>query len=210
MPIAIAASFYGLYYPATVMEPSGNNPFELKDHFRKDPFQVIYLKRREDTRFFNAHSDYYHYLRYLAIIWYRVQNECNQIGVIHAQEVQISFEKNPQEWTAMRYKEDQVQTTCQCDFETFVLFARRFMDKVSELIEVLVNYPNSERPGVGFTKHKEWFIDNPEIYPAYSDFLEKKTHWYERDLLLLRDKVIGHSGTLTSGVSISSQTGRIP
>jgi hypothetical protein len=81
------------------------------------------------------------------------------------------------------------------------------MDKVAELIELLVEYPNYERPGVGFTKHKGWFIDKPEIYYAYSDFLENKVHWYERDLLLLRDKVIGHSGTLTSGVIVSPHTG---
>jgi hypothetical protein len=184
-----------------------DNSFELKDHFRHNPFHEIFLKRKEDTRIFNAHSDYFHYLRYLAIIWDRIQNECREIGVYHAQEEQISYEENPQEWNAMRNKEDLVQTKCQCDFETFVMFARRFMDKVAELIELLVEYPNYERPREGFTKHKEWFIERSEIHHAYSDFLEKKTDWYERDLLLLRDKVIGHGGTLTSGAIISPHTG---
>jgi hypothetical protein len=41
----------------------------------------------------------------------------------------------------------------------------------------------------------------------YLDLLEKKTYWYDRDLLRLRDKVIGHGGTLTSSAIVSLDTG---
>jgi hypothetical protein len=190
-----------------VMETGGNNPFNLKDHFIQSPYSEIFSERREDTSFFNAHSDYFQYLRYLAIIWSRIQNECRQIGVYHSQEAMISYEVNPKEWTTLITAKEQLQTQCQCDIETFVMFGRRFMDKVAELIELLIDYPNYKRPEAGFTKHKEWFIDNQEIHHSYSDFLEKKTYWYERDLLLLRDKVIGHGGTLTSGAIVSPWTG---
>ena len=40
-----------------LMERDRNDPFILKDHFGLDPFNAIYLKKREDD-FFHTYIDY--------------------------------------------------------------------------------------------------------------------------------------------------------
>jgi hypothetical protein len=187
------------------MESNENDPFVLKDHFKANPLYEIYSKRRTDTRFFNAHSDYQQYLKYLAIIWHRIQNECNEIGEYHAEESKIAPEEHSEKWIALNNEQTRVLTMCQCDFETFIMFARRFMDKIGKLIELLIECPKGKHPPKDFTHHKKWFIKYSDS--IYSKFLKNKTHWYERDLLLLRDKVISHGGTLTSGAIVSPRTG---
>jgi hypothetical protein len=143
----------------------------------------------------------------LAIIWNRIKNESKEIGVYHPEESKISHEEQPEGWISLLAKQNQVHTIWQCDFETFIIFSRRFMDKVAELIELMIEYPNEKRPGEGFTKHKKWFIEHSEIHPVYSEFLKNKAYWYNQELLLLRDMVIAHSGTLTSGAIVSPRTG---
>lgn len=81
------------------------------------------------------------------------------------------------------------------------------MDKVGKLIGLLIVLPKHKSLPDSFSDQKELFIDEPTIHTTYSEYLEKKTHWYERDLLLLRDKIIGHAGTLTSGAIVSPRTG---
>jgi hypothetical protein len=177
------------------METGGNNPFELKDHFRQNPFKKIYSKKSGDTHFFNAHFDYWQHLRYLEIIWDRVKNEYKELGAYNA-EGKLSPELN------------EMQIKCQCDCETFIIFSSRFMDKVSKIVEPLIEYRDGKTPVQrGFTQHKNWFLEHDNIHPQYSKFLKEKSHWYERDLKLLRDWVVIHGGTFSTTTLLSSRSG---
>ena len=55
------------------------------------------------------------------------------------------------------------------DIETFVLFARRFMDMVAKLIEKQIALPEgSISEEDGFTEHKVYFIKNRTFNPTYT------------------------------------------
>lgn len=183
------------------------DPFVLKDHFTLDPINKIYLLKRGDTDFFNAYMDYRQYLEYLAIIWNRINSESREIGVYHTKTLKALSEENLYEWKSLMTKQNRIQRILLCDFETFIIFSRRFMDKVARLNVLLIEIPKGKHPPESFTDHKTWFLKESQIHPEYSEFLLNKTHWYERDLLMYRDKVIGHGGTLTTGVSVSPYTG---
>jgi hypothetical protein len=95
------------------------------------------------------------------------------------------------------------------DFETFIVLARRFMDKVGLLAEKLIQIPKGMLPGNSFTKHKKFFLQNPDIQPNYTKFLETRTYWYEQELLLWRDKVFSHGKTMVRSMGVSIHKGVI-
>ena len=118
----------------------------------------------------------------------------------------MSFEKHPEQWRSLTIKGDRTQIIMQLDFETFIIFSRILMDKVAKSIGQMIKFPN-EKYSEDFGHVKEWIISHREIHPEYSKYLTEKTYWYERDLRLYRNKVVVHSGTLTSGMSVSIHTG---
>jgi hypothetical protein len=82
------------------------------------------------------------------------------------------------------------------------------MDKIGQIIEKLVVLPRGEHPGKSFTDHKKYFaVDHPRIHPAYSNLLQNKTHWYEQELLLLKDKIFAHGKPLVTYTKVSSDSG---
>jgi hypothetical protein len=139
------------------MQSKETDPFALKDFFRLDPFNEIYLRKREDTDFFNTYMDYRQYLEYLAIIWQRIKNESKEIGVYHAEQLKLvdTYEQHPEKWRSLVSNEQRMLTMLQCDVETFIMFSRIFMNKVAEVIEQLIKIPRGKQPREGFTKHKD-------------------------------------------------------
>ena len=135
-----------------------------------------------------------------------MRNESKEIGAYHAELLKMSFEENSEQWRSLTIKGDRTQTIMQLDFESFIMFSRIFMDKVAKLIEQMIKSSNGKN-SENFGQHKEWIKEHKEIHPEYSKYLEEKTYWYERDLRLYRNKVVVHSGTLTSGTSVSVHTG---
>jgi hypothetical protein len=101
----------------------------------------------------------------------------------------------------------EISTVLQCDIEIFVIFVRRFLDKVAKLVELLIELP----PGIdvenSFTGHKKYFVGHSDLHSEYSRLLRDETSWYEQDLLLWRDKIFIHGKTLTTGSIISAATG---
>lgn len=84
----------------------------------------------------------------------------------------------------------------QYDVRAFVDIARTIMDKLAKLIEKLLGILPGIGPRVSFTDHKKNLPnDHPNIHPAYLDFLQNRTFWFEQELLLLRDKVFAHGNT---------------
>jgi hypothetical protein len=189
------------------MENQENDPFVIRDYFLYDPLYEIYSRKREDTDFFNTYMDYRQYLKYLSIIWQRIKKESKDIGVGQAEQLRIDPEKFPKEWSSLTIKEQSNLDVLQCDFESFIIFSGRFMDKVAKVVEHLIERPEGMKLGESFTEHKKILANNSKLHPSYSEFLDKETYWYEQDLQLLRNKIVIHSGTLTSGVSVSIRKG---
>jgi hypothetical protein len=188
----------------------GHTAFKLRDYFLYEPFYDIYITRNQDDAFFHRYWDYRKYLQSLYIIWKRIKAECNQIGDYHAQEFSKPFEPPlSDERLSLINRKQATLNVLELDFETFIVVARRFMDKVGLLVEKLIEIPKGKVPGNSFTKHKKFFLEHPDIQPNYSRFLEDKTYWYEQELLLLRDKIFSHGKTMVRSMAVSFREGVI-
>lgn len=186
----------------------GHTAFKLRDYFRDEPFYVIYLKRNQDSVFFHAYTDYRKYLVSLQIVWQRLKDECSKIGDYYTQELSKSSEWPPsQETLSLMASRDATSNVLELDIETFIILARRFMDKVGLLVEKLIAIPNGMKPGYSFTDHKKFFLKNHDIESDYTKFLEDKTYWYEQELLILRDKIFSHGGTKVFSTAVSIHEG---
>jgi hypothetical protein len=190
-----------------MIKKTGHVPFELKDFFHKDPIRDI-CSKSQDKPLVNTYGAYLEYLRSLSIVWQRIRKECKDVGAIY-----VRFEKMGRDDS---WKEESVQlvsnqlglmNVLQFDVEAFILFARIFMDKVGQLIEKLVNIPQGRQPGKSFTAHKKYFIRHRSIHPAYSDLLQNEIHWYEQELLFLRDRIFAHGEPLFTATAITPDSG---
>ena len=168
------------------------------------------MSRNQDEVFFPAYWDYRKYLQSLHIIWQRIRDECNSVREYHTQEVSIPPETLfSQEHLLLITRRKATLDVLELDFETFIVLARRFMDKLGLLAEKLIQIPKGISPGNSFTKHKKFFLENPDIQPNYTKFLETKTYWYEQELLLWRDKIFYHGKTMVTSTGVSIHTGMI-
>ena len=92
------------------------------------------------------------------IIWQRIKEECNKVGDYHTQEIRIPFNTQPsQEQLSLITRNGATLNVLELDFEMFIVFARRFMDKVALLIEKSIEIPKGMGLGNSFTKHKKFF-----------------------------------------------------
>jgi hypothetical protein len=84
------------------------------------------------------------------------------------------------------------------------------MNKLVKLIEQLLGLSRGRGGNRSFTDHQKDFpIKHREVHPAYADYLQNKTYWYNQELLLLRDKIFAHSDTFITPWGISRQRGVI-
>jgi hypothetical protein len=174
--------------------------FELKDFFQEDPLRVIFSKRKQDTHFFNAYTDYLQDFVSLRIAWQRIKQGCRDVGDIHALIGEVTeSEKRNDEAVSLFGREYGLMTILQTDVRTFIDVARTIMNKLAKLIEKLLGLSLDKGPKVSFTDHKKLLPANhPNIHPAYLDLLKNRTYWYEQDLLLLRDKIFVHGNTFVT------------
>jgi hypothetical protein len=98
------------------MESNETDPFVLRDFFTADPLEEIYLRKREDTDFFNTYMDYQQYLKDLSIIWQRIKKESKEIGVNYAEQLKLDYEKYLKEWSLLVTNGQVMLTVLQCDF----------------------------------------------------------------------------------------------
>jgi len=76
------------------------------------------------------------------------------------------------------------------------IIARTIMNKVAKLIEKILGLSLGKGHRVSFTDHKKRLpVNHPNIHPVYLDYLTNRTHWYEQELLLLRDNIFIHGNT---------------
>ncbi len=102
----------------------------------------------------------------------------------------MSESKRTDERISLEMRERALLKILEIDIETFILFARRFMDLVAKLIEKQIVRPDGSMSDEdGFTEHKAYFIKNRTINPTYTTFLEDKTYWYEQELTMYRNKI---------------------
>jgi hypothetical protein len=184
--------------------------FTLEEFLKDDPFHLIYVKRRdEESDFFYVHTDYLDYLRYLNIIWDRIRKEYQSIVRYHQRSLSLisnrdlSQEENIQ-LRSIILNRSNLLTILECDIESFVLFARRFLDKVGKLVEYLIKLEVGRHIENSFTKHREFFIDNEKYNLQYSRLLREETNWYLQDLSMWRDGIFVHGKTLNTGSSVSA------
>ena len=151
--------------------------FELEDFIVEDPFYQIYLRKRdEESDFFYIHRDYSQYLQYLNIIWNRIKESHRTIGIYYYQEMDLlskQTSKNLSEDEEVKLKSlttnrHDMLSVLSCDIEAFILFSRRFMDKVGKLVESLIKLDSGLHIANSFSKHKEFFINNIKYNPDYS------------------------------------------
>jgi hypothetical protein len=191
-----------------MIEKKGYNAFNLKGFFHIDPIRGISSTRSEGTDLTNAYGAYREYLQSLSIVWQRIRAECKDIGATHARLHKIETDPSrDEEFHSLMIKEHGLMNVLQRDIETFVLFARIFMDKIGQIIEKVVVLPRGEQQGKSFTDHKKYFGIHPHIHPAYSNLLQNKTHWYEQELILLKDKIFAHGKPLVTYTAISADSG---
>src|SRR5437899_1522690 len=62
-------------------------------------------------------------------------------------------------------------TILSCDVESFVLFARRFMDKVGKLVISLIRLDSRVNVPESFSKQRDFFINNSKYNESYSKLL---------------------------------------
>jgi hypothetical protein len=182
------------------------NPFGLDDFIVKDLFYQIYLKNRDESNFFYVHTDYSDYLQYLNIIWNRIKKTYGTIGISYTQEMELSSKQTRENLSLATYGYNQL-TILSCDIETFILFARRFLDKVGKLVEALIILKPGTHVKNSFSKHKAFFINNTNYNEVYSRLLKEQTSWYEQDLLIWRDGIFVHGKTLNTGWIVSLSEG---
>jgi hypothetical protein len=191
------------------------DPFELDDFIVKDPFYQIYLNKRDESNFFYIHSDYSDYMQYLNIIWSRIKETYRSIGIIYRQEMDLVSKQTREKLSEEEIIKLETLATHEhnqlpilgCDIETFILFARRFLDKVGKLVEALIILKPGTYVKNSFTKHKSFFIDNSNYNENYSRLLKEQTSWYEQDLLIWRDGIFVHGKTLNTGWVLSLSEG---
>lgn len=190
------------------------NLFELDDFIVKDPFYQIYLKKRDESNFY-VHTDYSDYLQYLNIIWSRIKKTYGSNGISYPQEMELSSKQTREKLSEEEiiklqslatYGYNQL-TILSCDIETFILFARRFLDKVGKLVEALIILKPGTHVKNSFSKHKAFFINNTNYNEDYSRLLKEQTSWYEQDLLIWRDGILVHGKTLNTGWILSLSEG---
>jgi hypothetical protein len=196
------------------LDQKGNHVFELEDFIVNDPFYHIYLRKRgEESDFFYIHTDYFQYLQYLNIIWNRIREEYRTIGIYYHEEIDL-LSKDRQEdlsreetfrFNSLETNLSNTLTILSCDIEAFILFARRFMDKVGRLVESLVRLDSGIEVGNSFSDHRIFFINNTKYNPDYSSLLIKETNWYEQDLLIWRDSIFVHGKTQYCTISITDK-----
>lgn len=185
----------------------------LEDFIVRDPFQNIYQRKKDgEPHFFYVHTDYLQYLQYLNIIWNRLREEYKTIAIYHRKSLELlsKHELSDEQNLALNNVNMQTVNTLrfvQCDIETFILFTRRFLDKVAKLVESVVILKPPGQIGNSFSDHKTFFIDNEMYNPTYSRLLREETNWYEQDLLIWRDGIFVHGKTLNTGALISSTRG---
>ena len=112
------------------------------------------------------------------------------------------------ESVSLEMKEHGLSKVLEVDIESFILFARRFMDMAAKHIEEQIALPKgmiSEEDG--FTEHKAFFMKNRTINPTYSKFLEDKTYWYEQELLMYRNKIFVHGKPFKTITKVSPHSG---
>jgi hypothetical protein len=182
---------------------SVDDVFTLKDFFQHDPFH-----RTSGT--ITAFSNYSGYLQSLGIIWQRIKDGSRAVGDCHAQVNKIlsSEKQHTDESVSLEMKELGLLKVLEVDIETFILFARRFMDMVAKLIEEHIAPPKGMiLEEDGFTEHKALFTKEHSINPIYSKFLEDKTYWYEQELQMYRNKIFVHGKPLKTLPKVSPHSG---
>ncbi len=119
--------------------------FILDDFITRDSFHIIYLKRRDDgSRFLYVHTDYLQYLQYLNIIWNRIRLKYRAIVHMKSLELESNYingklsEQESLELRNVNIQSFKMRSFIECDIEAFIIFTRRFLDKVSRLIELLI------------------------------------------------------------------------
>jgi hypothetical protein len=157
--------------------------FILGDFITKDPFYNIYLQKRDDrSGFFYVYTDYNQYLQYLNIIWKRIKEEYKTIGLYHRKSFELLANQkgdNPSNQDAIGNVDTQILnmlSVLECDIEAFILFARRFLDKVAKLIESLIIIKKGTQVGNSFSAHRKFFIINKGYNPSYSNLLSEETN----------------------------------
>ena len=113
-------------------------------------------------------------------------------------------------------KEDQFFTTryfilsdkTRLDHESFIIYARTFMDNIAQVAKFLVNHhlPDS------FSNHRKWYINNTKynnlnLNLEYSKLIKKHSNWFDLNLKFSRDKFIIHTDSkmIIGGISHNSQ-----
>lgn len=118
------------------------------------------------NHFFYIHRDYFQYLQYLNIIWNRIRESHRTIGIYYYQEMDLlskQTSKNLSENEKVKLKSlttnrHDLLSVLSCDIEAFILFSRRFMDKVGKLVESLNKLDSRLHVENSFSKHKKFFM----------------------------------------------------
>ena len=184
--------------------------FDLHDFFQEDPLREISMKWKQDGQLFYLYIDYHGDFESLQIAWQRLQQEYRRIGEIDLRIRQIPPPNGNYESEAasLYYEEIGIMKNVLYDVRAFIGIARTIMDKLAKLIEKLLGLSQGRGTSVSFSKHKKYLPERyPNIHPIYLDFLENKTHWYNQELLLLRDKTFEHGNTLLPYVRFSKDDG---
>jgi hypothetical protein len=128
------------------------------------------LKRNRDSNFFYVYMDYYDYLQYLRIVWKRITEEYTTSLDYHSQQSNLLSTKQgiSHEYHLIFNKSKEISTILQCDIETFMMFARRFLDKLAKLIEEFITLPPGTFIKNSFTEHRKFFIKNSHLHHMYT------------------------------------------
>jgi hypothetical protein len=149
------------------------------------------------------------------ITWNRIKENYKSIGINFREEMNLLSkpreedlsEEEKAHYSLLATKALNMLTILGCDIEAFILFARRFLDKVGKLVEFLIKLDSGTYVSNSFSKHRQFFINNPKYNPSYSNYLRLGTNWYEQDLLIWRDGIFVHGKTLNSAPLISLTNG---
>jgi hypothetical protein len=181
-----------------ISQMNNSNAYLISDLVTNDPFDPIFHKYK-DTIFYEYLS-YRDYFNFLKIIGSRLKNNYEKYGDL-APRVYESMERQTSRFPDAELKglfdiQKGITDEIQLGHESFVIFTKIFLGKLGLLVEKLVNAKTHSYTH-SFTDHKEWFIKNNNIIPKYSELLID-LHWYDQFLCVMRDKIIEHSGALST------------
>jgi len=177
-----------------------------------DPLKELYeLCNAKLTESLSNFREYQTYLKYLRCILERLEEDhelCEFIYIMNGKIIRIMGEKIARGEPAV-YEQSKEEIEKQeiwekigsvrlgLDTESFFIFSRILLDKVSLLTQYFFQGVQNQPPYYSFTQHRKFFINkkNTPWSPdgCYANYIKNQTGWYEILLQIIRDKFIIHS-----------------